>query len=78
MGNAFLEYASTSSDQDSICSRGSIPSGQYTISRGNGNVYQLAVFEAEKSKKEATLEAFKHQEAIKEKNEAIKRVTCSS
>ncbi|CAH8266103.1 unnamed protein product [Arabidopsis lyrata] len=73
-GNTSLEYASTSSDQDSVRSRGSvIPSGQYTISRGNGNVYQLAVFEAEKSKKEASLEAFKHQEVEKEKNEAIKR-----
>lgn len=78
MGNTSLEYASTSSDQDSVRSRGSvIPSGQYTISRGNGNVYQLAVFEAEKSKKEASLEAFKHQEVEKEKNEAIKRVTCT-
>ncbi|KAG7575064.1 U box domain [Arabidopsis suecica] len=74
MGNTSLEYASTSSDQDSVRSRGSvIPSGQYTISRGNGNVYQLAVFEAEKSKKEASLEALKHQEVEKEKNEAIKR-----
>ncbi|CAL9237096.1 unnamed protein product [Arabidopsis halleri] len=74
MGNTSLEYASTSSDQDSVRSRGSvIPWGQYTISRGNGNVYQLAVFEAEKSKKEASLEAFKHQEVEKEKNEAIKR-----
>ncbi|XP_010508093.1 PREDICTED: U-box domain-containing protein 37 [Camelina sativa] len=74
MGNASLEYASTSSDQDSVRSRGSVlPSGQYTISRGNGNVYQLAVFEAEKSKKEASLEAFKHQEAEKEKNKAMKK-----
>lgn len=40
-------------------------------------MYQLAVFEAEKSKKEASLEAFKHQEVEKEKNEAIKRVTCT-
>nr|AAC28533.1 unknown protein [Arabidopsis thaliana] len=74
MGNTSLEYASTSSGQDSVRSRGSvIPSRQFTISRGNGNVYQLAVFEAEKSKKEASLEAFKHQEVVKEKNEAIKR-----
>ncbi|EOA27236.1 hypothetical protein CARUB_v10023345mg [Capsella rubella] len=73
-GNTALEYASTSSNQGSVHSRGSVrPPGQFTISRGNGNVYQLAVFEAEKSNKEASLEALKHQEAEKEKNEAVKR-----
>lgn len=75
MGNASPGYASTSSNQASVRSQGSvIPCGQSKIRRGNENVTGPTIAEDDEVNHLIKLAVSK---AVKDKNEAIKRVTCS-